>query len=89
MALLSQEIAENTVATVVDFVSIMFAYNLGVYQLEVSFGLAYAFFDAYIVIWQRKRFTNWIRRFSSAFQAGKGGIELDGRKVEQQTPPVR
>ncbi len=67
MASPTSESAENAVATVVDFASIMVAYNLGVYQLGLFFGFAYAAFDAYIVIWQRKRFANWVRKLRSWF----------------------
>jgi hypothetical protein len=58
----SQELAENSVATFIDFASILVAYNLGVLQLGVAVGLAYAVFDAYIVIWMRRRITGLVRR---------------------------
>ncbi len=58
----SQELAENSVATFIDFASILVAYNLGVLQLGVAVGLAYAVFDAYIVIWMRRRITGVVRR---------------------------
>lgn len=61
MAWFSQEIAENFVATVVDFASILSAYNLGLLQLGIVAGLAYAAFDAYVVIWMRTRITSWVR----------------------------
>jgi len=62
MSWFSQEVVENLVATVIDFVSIIFAYNLGVLQLGAAVGIAYAAFDAYIVIWMRRRITGWVRR---------------------------
>ncbi len=65
MAWLSQEIAENAVATVIDFASIIVAYNLGLLQLSIAAGVAYAAFDAYIVIWMRRRITRWVRGFMS------------------------
>jgi len=68
MAWLSQEFAENVVATVVDFSSILFAYNLGLHQFGTGFGLAYAAFDAYVVIWLRRPLTRGIRRFLKLFQ---------------------
>ena len=58
----SQELAENSVATFIDFASILVAYNLRVLQLGVAVGLAYAVFDAYIVIWMRRRITGLVRR---------------------------
>lgn len=58
----SQELAENSVATLIDFASILVAYNLGVLQLGVAVGLAYAVFDAYVVIWMRRRITGLVRR---------------------------
>lgn len=82
MAWRSQELAENAVATVVDFASIMFAYTLGVYQLGVAFGAAYAAFDAYLVIWLRKPLTHGIRRFLNLFRRTGGRSEEDLRKVE-------
>ncbi|TMP96419.1 MAG: hypothetical protein E6K99_10085 [Thaumarchaeota archaeon] len=58
----SQELAENSVATLIDFASVLVAYNLGVLQLGVAVGLAYAVFDAYVVIWMRRRITGLVRR---------------------------
>ena len=58
----NQETAENIVATTIDLASIIFAYSLGVGQFGVTAAIGYAMFDAYIVIWQRKRFTNWIHQ---------------------------
>ena len=58
----SQELAENSVATLIDFASILVAYNLGVLQLGIAVGLAYAVFDAYVVIWMRRRITGLVRR---------------------------
>ncbi len=63
MAWLSQEIAENAVATVIDFASIILAYNLGLLQFSIAAGVAYAAFDAYIVIWMRRRITRWVKSF--------------------------
>lgn len=57
-----RETAANFVATFIDIASILFAYRLGVEQFGAVASLAYACFDAYIVVWQRKRFANWIRR---------------------------
>ena len=65
MAWLSQELAENSVATFIDFASILFAYNLGVLQLGIAVGLVYAVFDAYVVIWMRRRITGWVRRLAA------------------------
>lgn len=53
------------VASVVDVASILFAYRLGMDQFGIAAALGYALLDAYLVIWQRKRFTNWIHKFIS------------------------
>jgi hypothetical protein len=84
MAWLSQELAENAVATIVDFASILFAYNLGVYQFGISFGLAYAAFDAYIVIWLRKPLTRVTRRFLNLFRRSGGRSEMIDWEVERE-----
>ena len=57
-----QETGENIVATIVDITSIMVAYRLGMDQYGIVSALAYATFDAYIVIWQRKRLTKWVHK---------------------------
>ncbi len=57
----TSEFAENLVATVVDVSSILFAYSLGVQQLGFTVGLGYAFLDAYLVVWQRRRLTRVAR----------------------------
>lgn len=88
MAWPSQELAENAVATIVDFASIMFAYNLGVYQFGITFGLAYAAFDAYIVIWLRKPLTRATRRLLYLFRRSDDRSEVIGREVELQPWPL-
>lgn len=57
-----QDTGENLVATIVDITSIMVAYRLGMDQYGIVSALAYATFDAYIVIWQRKRLTKWVHK---------------------------
>lgn len=88
MAWPSQELAENAVATIVDFASILFAYNLGVYQFGITFGLAYAAFDAYIVIWLRKPLTRATRRFLYLLRGGDGRREVIDREVEREPWPL-
>lgn len=63
---MNTEFKENLVATTVDVASILFAYNIGVHQFGWEFGLGYAAFDAYVVIWEKKRLTSmlgWISSF--------------------------
>ena len=57
-----QETGENLVATIVDITSIMVAYRLGMDQYGIVSALGYAAFDAYIVIWQRKRLARWVHK---------------------------
>lgn len=49
------------VATSVDIASIMVAYTVGIHQFNFLLGLAYAFFDALIVVWMRKPLSRLIR----------------------------
>jgi hypothetical protein len=79
----NQELAENSVATFVDFASILFAYNLGVLQLGVAVGLVYAAFDAYVVIWMRKRITGWVRMLVALLHRPAAiSTESNGKKEE-------
>jgi hypothetical protein len=60
------EIFENTVASLIDLTSILFAYQLGVANFGLWAGILYAIFDAFIVVWMRKpisRFVRWISPF--------------------------
>ena len=65
----NHEIFENTVATLVDIASIMVAYTVGIHQANFFLGLAYAFFDALIVVWMRKPLSRLIR---TAFEISSG-----------------
>lgn len=56
------DIFENAVASLVDVSSILFAYQIGVENFSILFGLMYAAFDAFLVVWMRKpiyRFVRW------------------------------
>jgi hypothetical protein len=55
------EVYENVVATVVDVTSVMVAYSIGIQQSSFVLGLAYAVFDAIVVVWLRKPITRMIR----------------------------
>ncbi len=83
MAWLGQEFAENAVATVVDFASILFTYNLGVYQFGIAFGLAYAAFDAYIVIWLRKPLARVTWKFINIFRRSNTRTDRIDRELER------
>jgi len=50
----NHELFENAVASVVDVISIMIAYTIGVQQSNFLLGVGYAFFDALLVVWMRK-----------------------------------
>jgi hypothetical protein len=62
---LSAEFIENLVATAVDMLSISVAYQLGINQSGLVIGFLYAVLDAYVVIWQRKRFTRLMHGVAS------------------------
>jgi hypothetical protein len=55
------EAFENVVATFVDVASIMVAYVVGIHQFNFLVGLAYAIFDAILVVWMRKPLTRLVR----------------------------
>jgi hypothetical protein len=57
----NHEAFENVVATVVDMASIMIAYAIGMHQSNFYMGMAYAVFDAFLVVWMRKPLTHLIR----------------------------
>jgi len=57
----SHEAFENTVATFVDVASIMVAYTVGIHQFNFLVGMAYAFFDALVVVWMRKPLSRLVR----------------------------
>ena len=55
------EVFENAVASLVDVASILFAYQIGAYGFGLGFGVLYAGFDAFIVIWMRKPISRFAR----------------------------
>lgn len=59
---LGRDVAENLVATVVDFGSTLVSYRLGVAQMGVGLGVAYAALSALVVIWMRGPMTAALRR---------------------------
>ena len=61
----SKETHENVVASFVDIGSIFAAYTIGIHQLGLEFGLAYALFDAWLVVWMRKPITRFVKRILS------------------------
>ena len=58
----NHEVFENLVASAVDITSVMVAYTIGITQSSVLLGLAYAVFDAFIVVWLRKPISQLVRR---------------------------
>ncbi|MDG7022300.1 MAG: hypothetical protein JRN07_02750 [Nitrososphaerota archaeon] len=55
-----------------DVTSVMVAYTIGITQSSVFMGLAYAIFDAIIVVWMRKPITRLVKR---ALALGKNDLE--------------
>ena len=58
----NHEVFENMVATIVDVTSIMVAYTIGITQSSILLGLAYACFDALLVVWMRKPISRLVAR---------------------------
>jgi hypothetical protein len=71
---LSPEFVENLVATAVDMLSISVAYQLGISQSGFVIGFLYAVLDAYVVIWQRRRFTKLLHLVTSWLSRSLGNI---------------
>jgi len=69
----NHEAFENVVATFVDVASIMVAYIVGIHQINFVVGLAYAVFDAIIVVWMRKPLTRLVRN-ALAIRGGRGNV---------------
>ncbi len=57
----NHELFENAVASVVDVISVMIAYTIGIQQSNFLLGVSYALFDAFIVVWMRKPFSRLVR----------------------------
>jgi hypothetical protein len=70
----NHEVFENVVASVVDVASIMVAYTIGISQSSFLLGIAYAVFDAIIVVWLRKPLARTIQSLMS----------LSGRRTEMR-----
>ena len=68
------EVFENAVASLVDVASILFAYQIGAYGFGLGFGVLYAGFDAFIVIWMRKPISRFARAMNP-FRFAKGPAE--------------
>jgi len=69
----THDVFENTVATFVDIASIMVAYAVGIHQFNFLVGLAYALFDALIVVWMRKPLSRLVRHVLT-IRGGSAGI---------------
>ena len=70
----NHEVFENVVASVVDVASIMVAYTIGISQSSFLLGIAYAIFDAIIVVWLRKPLSRVVRSL----------VALSGRRAEMR-----
>jgi hypothetical protein len=70
----SHEAFENTVATFVDIASIMVAYTVGIHQVNFLVGVAYACFDALVVVWMRKPLSRLVRHVLD-IRGGRSSIE--------------
>ncbi|HZW55216.1 MAG TPA: hypothetical protein VFF30_02920 [Nitrososphaerales archaeon] len=62
----------NIIASAVDIASILFAYRLGLAELGIGAGLAYGMFDAWLVVWQRERIAEGMRRIEEVVRRRKG-----------------
>jgi hypothetical protein len=62
LKLLRDDTKENILASFVDMGSILMAYNIGMSQLGLVAGILYGIFDAWIVVWQRKRISDLMYR---------------------------
>ena len=58
------EVFENTIASLIDMTSILFAYQIGLSGSGIWVGVLYAMFDAFIVIWMRKPISRFAKSIS-------------------------
>ena len=79
---LSPEFVENLVATAVDMLSISVAYQLGISQSGFLVGFLYAVLDAYVVIWQRRRFTKLLHLVKAWLSRSVGNIAQPSPRQE-------
>jgi len=70
----NHEVFENVVASVVDVASIMVAYTIGISQSSFLLGIAYAIFDAIIVVWLRKPLSRVVQSL----------VALSGKRAEMR-----
>lgn len=56
------ETLENAIATFIDVASILFAYQIGIARFSLEYGMVYAAFDAFIVVWMRRPIAQFARR---------------------------
>ena len=62
---MQRQTRDNIIASFVDVGSIFLAYQIGVSQLGIVAGIAYGLFDAWLVVWQRERISNFIHLASN------------------------
>jgi hypothetical protein len=55
------EVFDNSVATLVDVSSILFAYQIGLHNFGWEVGIFYGFLDAFLVVWMRKPISRLVR----------------------------
>jgi hypothetical protein len=77
-----RETHDKIVASFVDVSSICLAYSLGVSHFGMWEGLGYGLFDAWIVIWQRDRISNFI------YRAGVAVKQITPMKKKAEAIPV-
>ena len=59
---MDRETHDKIVASAIDFGSIFVAYQLGMAHFGLLGGLGYGMFDAWIVIWQKDRISNFVHK---------------------------
>lgn len=62
------ETENKIVGSLIDVGSIFIAYQIGLSQMGLVAGLCYGMFDAWIVVWQRDRISNFVRRATDYFR---------------------
>lgn len=82
------EVFENTVASLVDMASILFAYQIGLDGFGFGMGMIYAAFDAFLVVWMRKPIARFVRSISPYRRAKKMPVSQDEATPLPNEPPA-
>jgi hypothetical protein len=81
------ELFENTIATLVDVTSILFAYQIGLHNFGWEVGILYSLLDAFVVVWMRRPISRFVRSINPyRIRAKEAGEKKRGSGQEGNGP---